>query len=81
MASGPSSNVTSWLAYEINGYTFYTIEKDNKSVTYQNSGVSIEAIDTSGQTVTYYGFIEEIWELDYGANIQIPVFGDNGSNT
>ena len=74
LASGPSSNVTSWQAYEINGYTFYTIEKDNKSVTYQNSGVRIEAIDTSGQTVTYYGFIEEIWELDYGANIRIPVF-------
>jgi len=74
LASGPSSNVTSWQAYEINGYTFYTIEKDNKSVAYQNSGVRIEAIDTSGQTVTYYGFIEEIWELDYGANIRIPVF-------
>ena len=74
LASGPSSNVTSWQAYEINGYTFYTIEKDSKSVAYKNSGVRIEAIDTSGQTVTYYGFIEEIWELDYGANIRIPVF-------
>lgn len=25
LASGPSSNVTSWQAYEINGYKFYTI--------------------------------------------------------
>jgi hypothetical protein len=40
LASSPSSNVTSWKAYEINGYTFYTKEKDNKSVVYQNSVVS-----------------------------------------
>ena len=23
---------------------------------------------------SYYGYIEEIWELDYGQNLQIPVF-------
>ena len=55
LASGPSSNVTSWQAYEINGYTFYTTAKDNNSVAYQ-----IEVIDTSGKNITYYGFIEEI---------------------
>ena len=31
-------------------------------------------IDTSRKNITYYGFIEEIWELDYGENIRIPVF-------
>jgi hypothetical protein len=60
LAFGPSSNVNSWQAYEINGYTFYTTAKDNKSVAYQNSGVRIEVIDTSGKNITYYGFIEEI---------------------
>jgi hypothetical protein len=74
LAAGPSSNVTSWQPYEINWYTYYTKAKDNKSVTYQNSGVCIDAIDKSGNNITYYGFIEEIWELDYGENIRFPVF-------
>jgi hypothetical protein len=38
LASGPSCFVTSWQAYDINGYTFYTKSKDMKSVA-QNSGV------------------------------------------
>uniref|UniRef100_K3YDP2 Uncharacterized protein n=1 Tax=Setaria italica TaxID=4555 RepID=K3YDP2_SETIT len=58
LASGPSSNVTSWEADEINGYTFYTTAKDIKSVAYQNSSVRIEAIDTSGKNITYYGSLE-----------------------
>jgi hypothetical protein len=32
LASRPSSSVTSWQAYDINGYTYYTKEKDKKSV-------------------------------------------------
>jgi len=32
----------------------------------QNSGVHIDAIDPNGNKETYYGRIEEIWELDYG---------------
>jgi hypothetical protein len=43
LPSRPSSCVTSWQAYEINGYTYYTKEKD-KSVA-QNSVTRIEAID------------------------------------
>ncbi len=39
--------------------------KDKKS-TNQNSGVRFDAIDENGQKDTYYGYIEEIWELDYG---------------
>ena len=23
---------------------------------------------------TYYGYIEEIWELDYGPNFKVPLF-------
>jgi hypothetical protein len=64
---------TSWQAYDINGYTFYTKSKDMKSVA-QNSGVRIDAFDLHGQKTTYFGFIEEIWELDYGPNMKIPLF-------
>jgi len=40
----------------------------------QNSSVQCEAIDDeTGEISTYVGFIEDIWELDYGA-FQVPVF-------
>jgi hypothetical protein len=74
LATDLSSNVTSCKAYKINGYTYYTKAKDNKNVAYQNSGVRIDAIDKSGNNIIYYGFIEEIWELDYGESIRFPVF-------
>jgi hypothetical protein len=33
----------------------------------QNTGVRCEAIDDeTGETITYFGFIEDIWELYYG---------------
>jgi hypothetical protein len=59
--------------YEINGYTFYMNAQDEKS-TNQNNGVRIdEIIDDNGELETYYGVIEEIWELDYGP-LKIPLF-------
>jgi hypothetical protein len=54
LASRPSSCVTSWQAYDINGYTYYTKEKDKKS------GIRIEAIDPQGLKITYYGYIQDI---------------------
>jgi hypothetical protein len=66
LAAGPSRQVTSWNAYEINGYTYYTHTKDSKSVN-QNSGVRVVAIDKDGRKADYFGIIEEIWELDYGS--------------
>jgi hypothetical protein len=33
----------------------------------------VEAFDASGEKKSYYGIIQDIWELDYGLNIQIPV--------
>jgi hypothetical protein len=47
LASFPSNYVTSWQAYDINGYTYYTKEKYKKSVA-QNSGIRIETIDPQG---------------------------------
>ncbi|WVZ80446.1 hypothetical protein U9M48_027919 [Paspalum notatum var. saurae] len=71
LARRPCSSTTTFKRYEINGNTFYTRSQDQKS-TNQNSGVRIDAIDTTGQTDKYYGYIEEIWELDYGPFV--PLF-------
>ncbi|KAK1663795.1 hypothetical protein QYE76_051954 [Lolium multiflorum] len=38
LSHGPAPNIMTYQAYDINGYTFYTEEKDKNSV-YQNSGV------------------------------------------
>nr|AAP12940.1 transposon protein, putative, CACTA, En/Spm sub-class [Oryza sativa Japonica Group]ABF96438.1 transposon protein, putative, CACTA, En/Spm sub-class [Oryza sativa Japonica Group] len=58
--------------YEINGYTFYTRAQDIKC-TNQNSVVRIDAMGHDGTTGTYYGAIEDIWELDYGP-LKVPPF-------
>ena len=71
--------MTSWKAYDINGYTYYTDAKDSKYVN-QNNGVRIEAFDGSGRKILYFGIIEEIWELDYGRDITVPCFDAAGSN-
>jgi hypothetical protein len=73
LASRPSSCVTTWQAYGINGYTYYTKEKEKKSVA-QNSSICIEAIDLQRLKIMYYGYIQDIWELDYGVRMRIPVF-------
>jgi hypothetical protein len=64
---------------DINGYTFYTMTQDKKSV-YQNSGVRVWAIvhdshddDDDTETDTYYGQIEEMWELDY-VGLKVALF-------
>ena len=49
------------------------ISQDQKS-TNQNSGVRFDAATENGQKVTYYGYIEDIWELDYGHDFKVPLF-------
>jgi hypothetical protein len=56
LASRPLSCVTSWQADDINGYTYYTKEKDRRCVA-QNSGIRIEAFDPLGVKTTYYEYI------------------------
>ena len=74
LAFGPSSQITSWHGYNINGYMFHMKQKDKKSAA-QNSGARFEGIDeATWETKTYYGQIEKIWELDYGGELQIPIF-------
>ncbi|KAK1369434.1 hypothetical protein POM88_035526 [Heracleum sosnowskyi] len=74
LAYGPDIPVQSYEGYDVNGYTFYTQCQDNKSIV-QNNGVCVEASSTKfdrGNSIrsqdikkSYYGMIEEIWELDY----------------
>ncbi|KAK1681901.1 hypothetical protein QYE76_042749 [Lolium multiflorum] len=73
LAKQPSLTISTFQGYEINGNTFYTFAQDKKS-TNQNSGVRFDAEDGNGNKVTYYGYIEEIWELDYGPNFKVPLF-------
>ncbi|KAK1664339.1 hypothetical protein QYE76_052498 [Lolium multiflorum] len=63
LSHGPAPNIMTYQAYDINGYTFYTEEKDKNSV-YQNSGVTMDSW-TGDVKTRYYGRIEEIWELSY----------------
>ena len=74
LAKRPSSTILTFQGYEINGNTFYTIAQDKKS-TNQNSGVRFDdAANTNREKDTYYGYIEEIWELDYGSDLKVPLF-------
>jgi hypothetical protein len=72
LTSGPHSLVKSWQVYDINRCAFYTKAKDNRNQC-QNSGVRVDAEDSTGKN-TYYGYIEEIWELNYGVFVQISIF-------
>ncbi|XP_015619680.3 uncharacterized protein [Oryza sativa Japonica Group] len=72
IGKGPSGSITTFQGYEINGYTFYTRAQDMKS-TNQNSAVRVDAMGHDGTTATYYGAIEDIWELDYGP-LKVPLF-------
>jgi hypothetical protein len=72
LARGCSSTIVKFQAYDINGYTFYTRDQDRKT-THQNSGVRIDTMDNNNNKNSYYGVIEEIWELEYGP-LNIPLF-------
>ena len=83
LGEGPQMVVRTFQGYEINGYTFYTKLQTDKS-TMQNSGVTLVAtsqeFSRSGDTrpviasKSYYGVIEEIWELVYNPHLSIPLF-------
>ena len=80
LSKGPSSTYLKYQGYEINEFTFYTKKQDRKS-TYQNRGVHFDAHDENGNVhATYYGFIEEIWELAYGP-FKAALFAAGGSGS
>jgi hypothetical protein len=41
---------------------------------WQAYDIRIEAFDPLGVKTTYYRYIRDIWELDYGTRLQIPIF-------
>ena len=45
LSQGPAHNVKTYQSYDINGYTFYTEEKDS-NCEFQNSGVTMECYET-----------------------------------
>jgi hypothetical protein len=65
-SQGPGHNMRTYQAYDINGYRFYTEERDRSSK-YQNSGVTMLPYADDEATVKerFFGRIEENWELDY----------------
>ncbi len=71
LTRGPSCLISAFQGYEINGYTFYTRAQDKKSTNQNN--VRIDAMRYDETTSTYYGAIDEIWELDYGS-LKVPLF-------
>lgn len=82
LSHGPSKKVLKYSSYQVDGVMFSTKERDNIRFV-QNSGVSIVAkimqISSAKDKnpiesdIVFYGFIEEIWELDY-EYFRIPVF-------
>jgi hypothetical protein len=74
LAKLPSSTILTFQGYEINANTFYMVAQDKKSIN-QNSGVRFDAVTGKGRKDIYYGYIEEIWELDYGPSFKVPLFG------
>ena len=82
LAAGLKFDIISCKAYEVNSCIFYTKSMDEKS-TVQNSCLTLEVESMHFSTskdrnpilglMTYYGFIEEIWEVDY-TKFYVPVF-------
>jgi hypothetical protein len=73
LVAGLHSVVKSWQSYDINDFTFYTKANDCRSQC-QKSGVRVDAEDSMEQKNAYYGYIKEIWEVNYGISLQILVF-------
>ncbi|KAL5580207.1 hypothetical protein UlMin_012649 [Ulmus minor] len=82
LANEPRQDVFRYSGYGINGYSFHTCEHDLRS-TAQNSGVTVEgeSLHVSSAkdknpvyaNMSYYGVIEDIWELNY-TSFKVAVF-------
>lgn len=83
LSLGPCNVARRYMGYFINGYKFYTRERDAKCKT-QNSGVTLIALTSSFAStkdhnpvldkVAYYGVIQEIIELDYWSSFTVVLF-------
>ncbi|KAK6786392.1 hypothetical protein RDI58_014917 [Solanum bulbocastanum] len=67
VALGPESQVLTMNKYCVNGFKFQTEEVSRNKKT-NNSGVYIQGdVDGTGQTIEYYGVIQEIIEVRYSS--------------
>lgn len=82
LAGKPTFSVLTYEGYLVDGVRYYTKNRDDARVV-QNSGVSLVAktiqvasakdLNPVEGDMTFYGIIEEIWELDYHA-FKAPLF-------
>nr|XP_017221456.1 PREDICTED: uncharacterized protein LOC108198202 [Daucus carota subsp. sativus] len=82
LAGKPSFSVLYYEGYVVNGVKYFTKQRDDARAV-QNNGVSVVAktvlvssakdLNPIESEMTYYGIIEEIWELDYHA-FKAPLF-------
>lgn len=82
LAGKPSYSVLTYEGFLVDGVRYYTKDRDDARVV-QNSGVSLVAktiqvasakdVNPVEGDMTFYGIIEEIWELDYHA-FKAPLF-------
>jgi hypothetical protein len=54
--------------------TLITLKKKIRRVLPKIVAFASESIDPQGLKTTYYGYIQDIWELDYSLRIRIPIF-------
>lgn len=83
LSLGPCNVARRYVGYFVNGYKFYTRERDAKCKS-QNSGVTLLALTSSYAStkdhnpvldkVAYYGAIREIIELDYWSSFNVILF-------
>lgn len=83
LAKGPSATAKRYSGYYVNGFRFYTKERDSRCKT-QNSGVSLVALTPSFAStkdknpvlgkVAYFGSILEIIELNYWSKFSVVLF-------
>ena len=52
----------------------FTRKPKTKGALTKNSGVRFDATNDDGTKDTYYGCIQQIWEIDYGPAFKIPLF-------
>jgi hypothetical protein len=80
LAVGPHSVDKSWQAYDINGFTFYTKAKDCRSQC-QNSGVTVDAEDSTGQKILIMGTLKKFWKSIMECLYILMYSNVNGCNT
>ena len=85
MAKGFYCKVSSFNAYDVNGYRFHTTdyEKNQANARTTNTGVFTPGVVTpDADQEDYYGTVEEIYELEYMVkkHLSLPYSNASGLN-